>query len=94
MELNDSIQQEIENYWAKCNSSFWADCQLISEKYTFNQNALKYQISHTVKFLSFGAEYILLYSYMTIDKAEKAAVPPKDSHLNVEYLKNSLSHSY
>lgn len=29
---------------------------------------------------------------MTIDKAEKAAVPPKDSHLNVEYLKSSLSH--
>lgn len=31
---------------------------------------------------------------MSIDKAEKAAEYPKDSHLNVEYLKNSLSHSY
>lgn len=30
------------------------------------------------------------YSYMNIDKVEKALIPPKDTQVNAEYLKNSL----
>lgn len=48
MEFNDSIEQDTENSCVKCNSSFWADFQLMSEKHTFYQNTLKSQIRHII----------------------------------------------
>lgn len=62
MEFNDSIQQEIENYCTKCNSFFWADYQLISEKLTFYQNTLKSHLTYNQIFVFWSRIHIIIFT--------------------------------